>query len=226
MTLAKAHRDLRLSNKSLGAILAVITSLILIDSSTAYSAQDEHNRRFAVELAVVAGDMRLLQQDGLTDRHRRGLSDRIESALGFIGLTGRKALRISTRQDPNLRRDIARLRSRFTAGEFATSEQILQGLQQRYPLDTRGFLPIAATSARLKRGREIYRNTCRPCHIAPDTARPNPAHNLFRDAAEMPREEFVARLLGGVRGVPETGLENPLPDEDLRALLAWFMHGG
>lgn len=38
----------------------------------------------------------------------------------------------------------------------------------------------------------------------------------------MPEQEFVARLLAGVRGDAGTALENPLSDEDIRSLLAWL----
>jgi len=208
-----------------GAIFAVISLLSLAGFGAVDAAQDEHNRRFAVELAVLAGDLRLLRQNELPEPHRRGLTDRIASALGFIGLVGREALQASNRHDSDLREDISRLRMCFSAGDLAESALILQRLGQRYPLDTSGFPPIVATPTRLARGRELYGSSCRACHVVPDTARQNPARDLFRDAQTMPAKEFVARLIGGVRGVPETGLENPLPDEDLRALLAWFRHG-
>lgn len=204
--------------------VGAIALFLLGGPGTLQGAQDEHNRRFAVELTLLAGDLRLLQQGALGEAHRRGLGDRIASALGFIGLTGRAALQANGRPDPDLRSDITRLRSKFAAGDLTASEETLRRLRRRYPLDLRGFLPVEATPARLARGREIYRNMCRACHLAPDTARPNPARDLFGDAESMPAKEFVARLLGGVRGVPETGLENPIPDEDLRALLVWFMH--
>jgi cytochrome c5 len=198
---------------------------LVFGADSGHCAQDEHNRRFAVELAVLAGDLRLLQRGGLSEHHRRGLSERVASSLGFIGLLAREALQASNRQDPELSKALARLRACFSAGDLAGSALIVQRVGQAYPLDTRGFLPIVATPARLARGRERYHSTCRACHIAPDQTRRNPAPDLFHDARAMPAREFLARLMGGVRGVPETGLENPLPDEDLRALLAWFLHG-
>ncbi|NEX22451.1 cytochrome c [Thiorhodococcus mannitoliphagus] len=208
-----------------GAIAAVMSLLLIAGPRTGHCAQDEQNRRFAVELAVLAGDVRLLRQSGLPETHRRGLSDRVASALGFIGLLGREALQASKRHDPELSEEIARLRLCFAAGDLAGSAVILGRLVKRFPLDTRSFLPVTTIPARLARGRELYESTCRACHIAPDTRRRNPARDLFQDARTMPAREFLARLIGGVRGVPQTGLENPLSDEDLRALLAWFMHG-
>ena len=100
----------------------------------------------------------------------------------------------------------------------------LQRLTQAYPLDVRALLPMQSTPESLARGREIYHDVYRACHIAPDTARDNPARSLIRDVATMPEQEFVARLLAGVRGDARTGLENPLPDEDLRSLLVWLRH--
>jgi cytochrome c5 len=208
------------------AVFAVISLFLAAGPGSGHCAQDEHNRRFAMEIEVLAGDLRLLRQSGLPEHHRRGLTDRVASALGYIGLLAREALQASNRQDPELSEEISRLRLSFSAEDLAGSEMILRRIGQHYPLDARSFLPVVATPTRLARGRELYDSTCRACHVAPDTARRNPARDLFKDAKTMPAKEFLARLMGGVRGVPETGLENPLSDEDLRALLAWFVHSG
>lgn len=204
----------------------VVAALVLFGfSNRGYCAQNAHDRRFAAELAVIEGDLRILQQGGLTQRHQRGLVDRISSALGFLGLLAREAQQASARPDADLHRDIEQLRQDFLARDIPAVVLTLKRIRGVYRLDTRGFLPVESTQARLERGREIYNGTCRACHIAPDSARDNPARNLFNDAVTMPEEEFLARLFAGIRGVPETGLENPYSDEDLRSLLAWFYQG-
>ena len=195
---------------------------MLAPLTSGQGAQDEHNQRFGMEIAVIAGDLRLLQQGGLEQRHRQGLVDRITSALGFLGLLAREARQASDGRDPVASMEIADARRHFADGDLAATATRLRRLSQAHPLDLSGFLPVQSTAQRLARGREIYQSTCRACHVAPDRARDNPARNLIRDAATMPEQEFVARLLAGVRGDARTGLENPLSDEDIRSLLAWL----
>ncbi|RCX33531.1 c-type cytochrome [Thioalbus denitrificans] len=206
-------------------IAAALVLLLLSGAGAAVFAQGEHGRRFAVELAILAGDVRLLTVTTPSDLHRRGLRDRVASALGYLGLLAREAAQETGVADPGLDADIDALRAAFRGGRPQVLADGLAALQRRYPVDAPGFMPVEATPARLRTGRELYERLCIACHAVPDTNRSNPARDLFRDAREMPPEEFVARLLGGVRGVTQSGLENPLTDEELRGLLAWFRHG-
>jgi len=206
-------------------IAAALVLLLLSGAGAAVFAQGEHGRRFAVELAILAGDVRLLDGASLSDLHRRGLEARVASALGYLGLLAREAVQESGIPDPGLDADIDALRAAFRGGRPQALADGLAELQRRYPVDAPGFIPVEPTPARLRTGRELYERLCIACHAVPDTHRANPARDLFRDAREMPPAEFVARLLGGVRGVAQSGLENPLTDEELRGLLAWFRHG-
>jgi len=206
-------------------VAAALVLLLGSGAGAAVFAQGEHGRRFAVELAIVAGDVRLLGDAELSQLHRQGLEDRIDSALGYLGLLGREALQERGAADAELASDIDAARTAFRLQRLADLADSLELLKTRYPVEAPGFLPVNATPERLRAGRELYERLCIACHAVPDTTRPNPARNLFRDAREMPPDEFVARLLGGVRGVAQTGLENPLTDEELRGLLAWFLHG-
>lgn len=223
IAIAHRHRPWR-QYRLTGAVVILI--LLALLPATGCAAQDEHNRRFAMELAVISGDLRLLREGGMAPRHRRGLVDRITSALGYLGLLARQARQTASgARGADPRHDLNQLRRAFFANDLPATAHRLQRLMQDYPLDIRGFIALDATPARLERGRKLYRDSCRACHIAPDRARDNPARNLFIDAATMPEQEFIARLLAGVRGLPQTGLENPLADEQLRSLLAWFRHG-
>lgn len=222
VAIANRHQPRRCGQLT-GAVAALLLPLLL--PTTGSAAQDEHNRRFAMELAVISGDIRLLRGGGMRPRHQQGLVDRITSSLGYLGLLARQARQTaSAGRGPDPRRDLDQLRQAFFANDLEETAQRLQQLMQDHPLDTRGLVAPEVTASRLKQGRDLYRNTCRACHIAPDRERDNPARNLFIDAATMPEQEFIARLLAGVRGLPQTGLENPLADEQLRSLLAWFHH--
>ncbi|MDD3448313.1 MAG: cytochrome c [Gammaproteobacteria bacterium] len=209
----------------IGRIAAALVLLLLSGAGAAVFAQGEHGRRFAVELAILAGDVRLLTGAAPSGLHRRGLQDRVASALGYLGLLAREAVQETGVADPGLDAEIDALRAAFRGGRLPVLADGLAALQRRYPVDAPDFIPVEPTPARLRSGRELYERLCIACHAVPDAHRANPARDLFRDAREMPPAEFVARLLGGVRGVAQSGLENPLTDEELRGLLAWFRHG-
>ncbi len=49
-----------------------------------------------------------------------------------------------------------------------------------------------------------------------------PAYRLKEMAAGMPSDEFLARLLSGVRGTSDTALANPLSLGDIRGLLRLY----
>jgi hypothetical protein len=44
-------------------------------------------------------------------------------------------------------------------------------------------------------------------------------------AHTTPSTEFVARMLGGVHGVPRTTLKNPFSDEEIASLMVYFSTG-
>ena len=74
----------------------------------------------------------------------------------------------------------------------------------------------------LNLGASIHRSTCAGCHDAPSMDSLLPAKNLAAQLASMPREEFAARLLLGVRGDRTTAWRNPFSDSELAALMAWY----
>lgn len=210
------------------AWLAVLVAALIGAATTAVAGQGKEleQRRFAVELRLIAGDLRRLDEENLTPRHRAGLHDRVAGSLGYLGLLGRAANQASGTWDPKLAGDIGHLRRAFAAGDLAAMAPPLARLLGRYPLVIDDFvLDPVRDPARRALGRDIHDELCLGCHVAPNPAAANPARNLFADARNMTREEFVARLMGGVRGVPATTLANPLSDEELRSLYVWYRTG-
>ena len=53
----------------------------------------------------------------------------------------------------------------------------------------------------------------------------NPAEPLDRVARTLPRDEFLARMLLGVRGTPEIGLANPLTPYEIGAIRRFLVRG-
>lgn len=215
-----------MSPRRILTLALAVVALCGVTAATAFSAQGEHQRRFAVELRLIAGDLRRLEQEPLAPRHRSGLRDRLVGALGYLGLLGRAANHAGGITDPELARDIRQLREAHDTGHRAAMAQPLARLLARYPLAIEGFeVDPDNDAARRELGRNIHAELCMGCHLAPDPSAANPAPDLFADARAMTREEFVARLMGGVRGVPATTLANPLSDEELRGLYVWYRTG-
>ncbi len=181
------------------------------------AAQGERDRRLAAELVVMAGDLRRLEAAAGPPLHREGLRARLAGALSSLPLmlrrAGADAGAVPVLRDALTRRDWRALR----AG--------LRKLQEDHPFDARGLLPAGATPERLRVGEAIHREACGGCHDAPSADTRLPALNLFEEAKRMPREEFAARLLLGVRGDRGTAWRNPFSDLEVGALVAYYVNG-
>lgn len=182
-------------------------------------------RRFAAELAVLSGDARALLEDELAAHHRRGLHARLRG--GLAGLRWRARLYLAERGGDGdaLLREIDRLRQLYAAEDLVQFTRRARELVRRYPLPMTGIDPQGATDRQREAGRGMYRRLCRGCHEHPDPAREAPARNLFQQARRLPRKEFMARLLLGIRGTPEVGLLNPFTDAELAGLAAYLIRG-
>ncbi len=185
-------------------------------SATA-AAQDEHQRRLAAELTVMAGDVRRMASGTEPALHREGLQARLAGALSSLPLLLRRA-----GGDINA---VPALRAALARGDWRVLSATLDTLQRKHPLDLAGLLPAQATPARLRLGAAIHKQACAGCHSTPSAETKLPAFNLFEQSRRMPREEFAARLLIGVRGDRSTAWRNPFSDLELGALMAYYEKG-
>lgn len=192
----------------------VLAFLAAACSSAVASAGGEHERRLAAELVVMAGDVRRLLTDAGGPREREGLISRLNGALASLPLLLRRA-----NGDP---RPVPAMRKSLTRGDWSALAGVLALLKRRHPFDARPLLPAAITPEMLSLGDSIHRTTCAGCHDAPSQDSQLPAKNLAAQLAAMPREEFAARLLLGVRGDRTTSWGNPFSDLELAALNAWY----
>lgn len=182
--------------------------------SAAAAAQGEHQRRLAAELIVMAGDVRRMASATEPALHREGLQARLAGALSSLPLLLRRA-----NGDANA---VSALRAALERRDWRALGAALESLKRKYPLDLAGLLPQKATPERLRLGAAIHRQACAGCHDAPAADTPLPAFNLFEQARTMPRTEFAARLLIGVRGDRSTAWRNPFSDLELGALMAYY----
>ncbi len=182
-------------------------------------------RDLSLELAVVAGDARRLAEPAISPRHREGLSERIRSSLGTLAITVRYAAQDGGRPEPALAADVGELRALFSGGKLAQFSALAARLATEHPLDLSYFRPLAITPRRIESGRSIYERHCLGCHVHPDPTLALPAPDMFHMARTQSRDEFLARLLGGMHGDRTTGLENPFTDEAIASLAAYFVAG-
>lgn len=190
-------------------------------------AEGEHARRSAVELTVLQGDLRRLASDAFTLRHKKGLRDRILGALAGLELLLRYADQEAGRP-PRPGRHRARveaLRRSFEAGSLSNTDPGLVELLGEYPLRMTGLAAAEPTAGALADARRLHEELCAGCHDMPDLDTERPAYNLFRESRRLTGKEFAARLLLGVRGDRVTGIDNPLSDSQIAALMAYYASG-
>jgi mono/diheme cytochrome c family protein len=199
-----------------------LVALALLALALPAWASGEHDRRLRVEIAILHGDAKSLIDPATPPLRRQGLRQRIRSSLDTLGMLTRYAAQ-EGQPPPELRQQqIADLRALFASNNIQAFAWRLDQLKSSQPLDMSDFLPLTATPARLHTGQSIYQSLCIGCHQNPDQTQPNPAPDLFSMAAAMPRDEFVARMLGGIHGVRLTTLQNPFTDEEIASLTVFF----
>ena len=163
------------------------------------------------------GDARRLAGGDLPAPRWQGLRSRLEGALSSLPLLARQASERDTSY-------VARLRQALASGDWRTFARELAVLRRRHALDLTPFR-AAATPDALRLGDAIHREACAACHGAQAPAVALPAEDLFRLARLAPRDEFIARLLNGVRGNVSTSYRNPFGDAEIGALAAFYASG-
>lgn len=188
-------------------------------------AQGEHVRRAAGELRALLGDARRLQQADISAQHKAGLAERVRGGLAGLDLLLRLADREARRKIGSYAAVTEEMRRAFGENrlDFVTDE--LVRLSSAFPLRVPGILPATATPERLVRGRALHERLCAGCHDQPDLTVRRPAYDLYKEARRLEPEELVARLLVGVRGDVNTGIDNPLSDEEIASLVVTYTAG-
>lgn len=181
------------------------------------AAQGEHERRLGAELTVMLGDVRRIETNTASPRHREGLHDRLAGSLSSLPLLLRRAGAEASA--------VPALRAALAKRDWPALAAGLEALKRKHPFEPGALLPNEATPERLRLGGAIHRQACAGCHDAPVADTKLPALNLFEQAKRTPRMEFAARLLLGVRGDRGTAWRNPFSDLELGALLAYYQNG-
>ena len=169
----------------------------------------------------MAGDVRRLQNShDLPDNWKKGLADRITGGLAGLAILLRQADQENGNasvQSANATRQIVKnMLMEFSANNHADIIIVLETLVNRYTLRK---LPVIKDR---KTAHGLHNEYCAACHDDPDLTVERPAFNLFKQAKQLSRKEFTARLIVGVRGDRSTGLGNPLTSHELSALVEYY----
>lgn len=204
--------------------MLLVVAGVLCGAPAAIVAGGEHQRRVAAELLVLRGDLDRFADEAADGPRKKGLADRIGGLLSGLDLLLRLADEEMGREPRAEARatTVAALRRSFEAGELRAADGRLATLIGSFPLAARALTPAEPSPERLARGREIHEELCAGCHDNPDRTVERPAYNLFEEARGLSPPEFAARLMIGVRGDRITGIGNPLSDEQLASLIAFY----
>ena len=168
------------------------------------------------------GDLqRLISPRSLSSAEVTGLEGRIKSALtGLAWLALEYGALTRSEIDRKLLQD---LDQSWAKRDLLSAQALADQLSRRYSLNSAIFSADRASAKDIERARELDLQLCQGCHTdRVGTEKILPAYRLKEMAASMPSDEFLARLLSGVRGTSDTALANPLSLGDIRALLRLY----
>lgn len=199
--------------------IGLVAGIALVVPATVFSA-GEQQRRFAVELALLAGDSRLLAEENLSAQKRHWIEGRITSSLNLLPLLARYYLQESGLDDAGLLNQLRDLRQGGAASGalLAAARELSQQFPIHFPVDLQQPLdPQARTEAAV-----AYRQLCLGCHVTPAPDASVVIGNFGSFARSLPDDEWLARLLGGLRGDSYTGYENPFSDAEIAAFFRYI----
>ncbi|AKH19077.1 c-type cytochrome [Sedimenticola thiotaurini] len=199
-------------------LIGLVAGIALLIPATVISA-GEQQRRFTVELALLAGDSRLLQEESLSVEKRRWIEGRITSALNVLPLLARQFLEESGLTDNSLLERLGGLQQQRpgSVALLTAARELSQQFPIPFPVDFQQPLGVSAESEI----KTVYQQLCLGCHITSAPESSVVIGNFGSFARSMPDSEWLARLLGGLRGDAYTGYENPFSDAEIAALFRY-----
>jgi len=193
----------------------------------ALDMQEYDARLCSAELIVLQADLRQLLLKTTPPQQQRGYQQRMAGMMGTLTWLCRRYAVLHGLSSSRIRLDMENLHTAFQVKKWYEFNQLLKNLTELMPLKPKGPLKnfksenIPATL--INTGKGIYLGYCTACHNQPDLNQPRPAYSLFKMAKGLSREEFIARMIVGVHGTPEIALQNPLSNEDIAGMFAYFL---
>ena len=203
------------------AVTATVLAVAVIVASAARAVSPRSDHELAAELLIARGDLgRLGGEAALSPQNREGLRQRIAGALGLLPWLLRQA------GDAGAADRLRAWQQRSVAG--ADGSKLIAELDAaiaRYPIDRAAFLQPAPTPARLSEARAIHGTYCAGCHDGAGNGAPGsllPARDLFKMGRQEGADEFLARLVNGVKGDATVHFANPLTNAQIGALWTFY----
>ena len=223
----------RRRSPSSSAVAGGLLCLLAAAAPAAAAASKEVRARLLcpAELLVVRADARKHGATVPGTTLARGLRNRIASTLATLPITCRRYAAAVSMPFDDERRFIARIRRLqewFDADDRARRARFTEALDRlaaRAPFVTTSFLRDRDGDEDEREAGAVYLELCHGCHVAPMPDAENPTEPLDRMARTLPGDEFLARMLLGVRGTPEIGLANPLTPFEIGAMTRFLLSG-
>ena len=203
--------------RGVAAIVALI--LWLATAGPGYAGDDA--RVLASELRIALGDVERLAETDLPAPHRIGLAERLAGSLGLLPWLLQRA------GDADGARALIKFQETSLEPSVETEPlaTLLAELSSRHPLDLAGSKEPAVAATTMREARVIHQTYCAGCHDGAGNGDPEltlPARDLFLMGRSERPDIFVARLFNGIKGDETIGFRNPLTDEQLAALRAFY----
>jgi hypothetical protein len=171
------------------------------------------------ELIILRGDLIKLSKITTPELYKKGLKSRMDSAFGTLNWICRGFID----NDPNLFSLFEKLESLFIANKFKELHLKLDFLIKKYPLNLDQYLPEQASKEDIKVGIKIYQHYCHGCHLSHNDQLEMPALSLEVMAKSLAPEEFIARMIAGVKGNDVIALRNPLSRKDISSIYSYLL---
>jgi len=203
----------------LGAAVVIVSMMAILKPAFGGAPQPHI---LAAELRIARADlMRLDGGNALAPLHVRGLKMRIVGALGILPWllrqngddVGAERLRGWALKTLDNRTERARLIG------------LLETIIVRHPLDLSRYAVDRLTAVQKREARAIHETYCAGCHDGAgqgDADALLPARDLYSMARESSPEDFLARLINGVKGDETLLFANPLSAQQVAAL--WVLY--
>ena len=217
-------RPSRSSNAVAGGLLCILAAAAPVAAVT--SMEFRARLLCPAELLVARADARKHGEIAAGAPLARGLRNRISATLATLPITCRRYAAAVSMPFDDAQGFVARIRQLqvwFDHGEWARFADALDRLTAQAPFVATGFLRDRDGEEDEREAGAVYRQLCHGCHVATAPGAENPAEPLHRMVRALPRDEFLARMLLGVRGTPAIGLANPLTPFEIGAMTRFLL---
>jgi len=172
------------------------------------------------ELVILRGDLTKLNKIATPELYKKGLKSRIDSTFRTLNWICRGFID----NDPNVSSLFTKLESLFIVNKFQELHLKLNFLIKKYPLNLDQYLPDKASKKDVKVGIKIYQHYCLGCHLSHNDQLKMPALSLEVMAKNLSSEEFIARMIAGVKGNGVIALRNPLSHKDISGIYSYLLY--